>query len=97
MEDYRHISDGHLTECPSCKKDLSRDYSEEVPSVIADWPAGYNISINSHYKNKKDLLDQMKRQGYLPQQNSGGVTRSTGGLYGDEEFKPPEPQEEVEV
>ena len=86
--------------CPECLENLimRRDYADEKPVMKPDWPAGYNIGIDYHYKNKEDLMSEIKRRGFYPKVHGGGTTRAKPGLYGDEEFKEmytPTPQEDL--
>lgn len=77
---------------------MRRDYADEKPTMIPDWPAGFNHGIMYHYKNKADLMDEIRRRDLYPGVHGGGTTRSNAGLYGDEEFKEmytPSPKEDL--
>lgn len=86
-EAYRWSTEGHLKECPKCDAELDRDYKAEGYTVIEDWPPGHNESINYDYKNKADLLSEMRRRGLRPLKHGGGITRARPGLYGKEEHR----------
>ena len=66
---------------------LQRDYQAERAAIIPDWEPGYNIGIDEHYTSKADLMSKIRRKGLYPSGHGGGVARSKGGLYGDEEYK----------
>lgn len=108
--DYQIKYTGTRTiECPDCvvysqllgrylSLHMRRDYADEKPTMIPDWPAGFNHGIMYHYKNKADLMDEIRRRSLYPGVHGGGTTRSNAGLYGDEEFKEmytPTPKEDL--
>jgi len=66
---------------------MHRNYHKEQAVIQADWPPGYNIGIDYHYKNKSDLMREIRRRGLYPQQHGGGVATAKPGLYGDEQYK----------
>jgi DNA-directed RNA polymerase subunit RPC12/RpoP len=72
-----------------CGREMSRDYFEENAGIIPDWEPGYNPGIDYNYKNKADLLSEIKRRGLYPSIHGGGISvgGSKPGLYGDEEYK----------
>lgn len=81
---------------------MRRDYHDEQATVMPDWEPGYNPGIDYHYKNKGDLMSEIKRRGLYPSVHGGGIhsSRATPGLYGDEEFhkmySPSKPEQEDE-
>lgn len=81
---------------------LQRDYQDEKATVMPDWEPGYNPGIGYHYKNKADLMGEIKRRGLYPSVHGGGIHSSNAkpGLYGDEEFRemysPSKPEQEDE-
>ena len=93
--------------CPECIKNaingadvffMQRDYADEKPVMKPDWQPGYNIGIDYHYKNKADLMGEIRRRGFYPSVHGGGTTRTKAGLYGDEEYKEmytPSPKEDL--
>jgi len=87
IEVFRWSTEGHLEDCPLCGAKLDRDYMAEGFTAINDWPPGHNESINYDYKNKADLLSEIRRRGLRPLKHGGGVTKASPGLYGDEEKK----------
>lgn len=104
FDDYQKTHTGSREIKCKCGADMHRDYFKERPGVIPDWEAGYNIGIDYHYKNKSDLMREIKRRGLYPSVHGGGIhsTRAKAGYYGDEEYKemynptPSDPPVEVE-
>ncbi len=84
---------------------MHRDFAAEKPGIIADWEPGYNIGIDYNYKNKHDLMSEIKRRGLYVKMHGGGVSvsGSKSGLYGDEEHKDlynyskPVPDSEIDI
>lgn len=77
---------------------MRRDYADEKPVMKPDWQPGYNYGIDYHYKNKADLMGEIRRRGFYPSVHGGGTTRTKAGLYGDEEYKEmytPSPKEDL--
>lgn len=64
---------------------IARYFPGEGFTAIDDWEAGHNESINYNYKNKADLMSEIRRRGLRPLKHGGGVTKAKPGLYGDEE------------
>lgn len=78
----------HIHPCKKCKTGSTyRNMAGEGYAVIEDWPPGHNESIDYDYKNKADLLSEMRRRGLRPLKHGGGITRARPGLYGKEEHR----------
>ncbi len=86
-EEIRLMEDRNwLGPCGKCSVGITTRYmANEGFTAIEDWPAGHNESINYDYKNKADLMSEIRRRGLRPLKHGGGVTKAKPGLYGDEE------------
>ena len=89
FEEFRSVGD-HNVQCPECSsKKIDRDYQTEFSGVgvIGDWPPGYNVGIDYHYKSKSDLMNEIRRRGWEPSRYSGGLTPANRPLYEHEKDK----------
>lgn len=88
FEEFRTVGD-HVRRCPKCNSTrVGRDYQTEFSGIgiVADgWESGgYNFGISYRYKNKADLLREIRSRGFEPSLHDNGLKPIKRELYGDE-------------
>jgi len=88
FEEFHKVGE-HAQQCPGCGYfGIHRDYQTEFSGIGIDadgWESGgYNYGIAYQYKNKVDLLREIRARGFDPSLHGNGLKPVHRELYGDE-------------
>jgi putative FmdB family regulatory protein len=88
FDEFLPVSERNNTVCKVCGKTPDRDFETEFSGIAMDaddWGPGYNHGIGYHYRNKQDLMREIRARGYEPSMHDNGLTKARRPFYLDKE------------